>query len=276
MAARARALFAEDATLTRRYHELGGGKWNHMMSQTHIGYTYWNQPPRTRCPPSPRCSRRRAEIGVAVEGSECAWPDGRGRLSLPALDPFERAPRYLEVFNRGSEPAPFEITASEPWLTVDTTQGEVTADRRIWVSAKWDEVPAGVDAARSPSQRQHARRDPRAGVDRAAAPAADRGFVETRGVVSIEPSTTRARSRRRAASGGAADHGRTLSGVTPLPVTATSTPRAPRTRMRLEYAARSSRPARSPCRSTLAPTQKFQPGPGCGSRSRSTTRRRRS
>lgn len=36
--------FLHDATLTRQYHELNNGKWNHMMSQTHIGYTYWQQP----------------------------------------------------------------------------------------------------------------------------------------------------------------------------------------------------------------------------------------
>ncbi|HSN09513.1 MAG TPA: hypothetical protein VLS85_10755, partial [Hanamia sp.] len=27
-----------------------GGKWNHMMDQTHIGYTYWQQPPRNKMP----------------------------------------------------------------------------------------------------------------------------------------------------------------------------------------------------------------------------------
>ena len=32
MADKARALFAEDAALTARYHALGGGKWNRMMS----------------------------------------------------------------------------------------------------------------------------------------------------------------------------------------------------------------------------------------------------
>lgn len=36
--------FKRDAMLTARYHSLAGGKWNHMMSQTHIGYTNWQQP----------------------------------------------------------------------------------------------------------------------------------------------------------------------------------------------------------------------------------------
>ncbi|WP_229725114.1 glycosyl hydrolase 115 family protein [Hymenobacter baengnokdamensis] len=45
LAEKARALFAKDAEISRRYNTLAGGKWNHMMDQTHIGYTYWQQPP---------------------------------------------------------------------------------------------------------------------------------------------------------------------------------------------------------------------------------------
>lgn len=41
---RAEALFARDAELTRTYHAMRGGKWNHIMDQTHIGYTSWNEP----------------------------------------------------------------------------------------------------------------------------------------------------------------------------------------------------------------------------------------
>ncbi|WP_443750437.1 glycosyl hydrolase 115 family protein [Asticcacaulis solisilvae] len=43
-AALARAAFEEDRKLRDQYHALAGGKWNHMMDQTHIGYTGWQQP----------------------------------------------------------------------------------------------------------------------------------------------------------------------------------------------------------------------------------------
>jgi hypothetical protein len=33
--------YAADSALTTTYHKLLGGKWNHMMDQTHIGYTNW-------------------------------------------------------------------------------------------------------------------------------------------------------------------------------------------------------------------------------------------
>ena len=34
-------LFSEDHMLTREYHSILDGKWNHMMDQTHLGYSYW-------------------------------------------------------------------------------------------------------------------------------------------------------------------------------------------------------------------------------------------
>jgi hypothetical protein len=44
-AAEVARLFARDAELAHTYeHDIAGGKWDHMMSQTHIGYTGWQQP----------------------------------------------------------------------------------------------------------------------------------------------------------------------------------------------------------------------------------------
>jgi len=40
----AEAAFAKDKALTVAYHRANGGKWDGMMSQTHIGYTSWQQP----------------------------------------------------------------------------------------------------------------------------------------------------------------------------------------------------------------------------------------
>ena len=47
---RVKELYANDSLITREYHQLNNGKWNHMMSQTHIGYTYWQQPNRQKMP----------------------------------------------------------------------------------------------------------------------------------------------------------------------------------------------------------------------------------
>jgi len=42
---RAEDSFKRDSILTHEYnHDIAGGKWNHMMDQTHIGYTTWHEP----------------------------------------------------------------------------------------------------------------------------------------------------------------------------------------------------------------------------------------
>ena len=51
MAEQVRKLFRLDSDLADRYHQdVADGKWNHMMSQTHIGYTYWQQPRQNNMP----------------------------------------------------------------------------------------------------------------------------------------------------------------------------------------------------------------------------------
>ncbi len=47
---KAKQLYINDSLITFEYHQLKNGKWNHMMSQTHIGYTYWQQPPQQKMP----------------------------------------------------------------------------------------------------------------------------------------------------------------------------------------------------------------------------------
>ena len=48
---RAKELYYRDSMLALIYNnEIANGKWNHMMDQTHIGYTYWQQPPRQKMP----------------------------------------------------------------------------------------------------------------------------------------------------------------------------------------------------------------------------------
>jgi hypothetical protein len=43
-------LYTKDSLISAEYNSIAGGKWNHMMDQTHIGYSYWQQPPRQRMP----------------------------------------------------------------------------------------------------------------------------------------------------------------------------------------------------------------------------------
>ncbi|NYE59529.1 hypothetical protein FHW58_000681 [Duganella sp. 1224] len=263
LAARARALFAEDAELVRRYHQdISGGKWNHMMSQTHLGYTYWNQPPRNVMPPVTEMQvPEEADMGVAVEGSAQVWPGPGGEaLALPALDVFEKKARFIDIFNRGRQAFDYTVSASEPWITLDKPAGKVDRQQRVMVDVRWAEVPDGARSATLTVSGAGGKTTVKVPLRKPAGADALKGFIETDGVVSMEAEHyTRAVAADQRSWLRIPDHGRTLSGMTTLPVDASAeeTPR-----MRLEYEMQLFSAGKVEVQTTLAPTQKFQPGAG--------------
>ena len=87
------------------------------MDQTHIGYTYWQEPPRNvmprvdviQVPDGP-------DIGCRVGGTAAVRPRARVRRraprgprepTLPEFDALTRQTSWIEVFNRGA--APFDL-----------------------------------------------------------------------------------------------------------------------------------------------------------------------
>jgi hypothetical protein len=146
-AAKTRALFQADTNLMAYFnHTLAGGKWDHFMDQTHLGYTTWQDPPHnslraiklveTEVPDA-------AAMGVAVEGSDAVWPDINSEAILPQFDSFNRQRHYIEVFNRGKTDFDFTATTSEPWIVLSEPGGTVGKDRRLWVSVNWGNAPKG-------------------------------------------------------------------------------------------------------------------------------------
>jgi hypothetical protein len=268
LAERARALFEKDEELAREYNEtIAGGKWNHMMDQTHIGYTFWNQPVRNAMPAVQEIQvPRPAEMGLAVEGSEATWPGGPGEPATPALSVFDGVPRYLDVFNRGKQPFDFAIAAAEPWLRVDPARGTVDREQRVQVRAHWPDVPAGTERGTlivtGPGGVSIRVAAPILNP-RAPRPETLDGFVEAHGYVSMEAGHfTRAVAPPGREWIVIPDHGRTLAGVTAFPVTAPAIPPARGGGMRLEYQMHLFSQGDVSVDVHLAPTQKFQPGAG--------------
>lgn len=74
----AKKFYETDSLITLQYHQLANGKWNHMMSQTHIGYTYWQQPPRNRMPRVLYVDR---DTAVAFEG-KIPWMEESPRVAM--------------------------------------------------------------------------------------------------------------------------------------------------------------------------------------------------
>ena len=228
LATRARELFRRDAALAAEYnHELAGGKWDHMMDQTHIGYTGWQQPETNAMPALAEVGvSGPAALGVAVEGSAASWSAGGAGAGLPVIDRFKRQSRYVEVFNRGAGAFEFTAQADVPWIQLSQTEGTVTNDRRIQVSVDWSKAPTG-EARGWVTIRDGGTNSVLVAVDlfnpKLPRPGTFDGFVETEGCVAMEAE----HFTRATAAGGVQWEkldglGNTLSGMEVFPVTAAS------------------------------------------------------
>jgi hypothetical protein len=146
-AAETRTLFRADTNLMNYFNRtFAHGKWNHFMDQAHLGYTDWQDPPHN----SLRAIKlteidvpAAAAMGIAVEGSDAAWPGAPGDAVLPGFDAFNQQRHYLEVFNKGKGSFKFTATASDPWIMLSETKGTVEKDKRLWVSVDWRKAPQG-------------------------------------------------------------------------------------------------------------------------------------
>ena len=267
MAARTRQLFQADADLTDRFnHTLAHGKWDHMMDQTHIGYTYWQEPPKNTMPPVTELALpATASMGVAIEGSSAAWPGSARPAVLPTFDSYNEPRHFIDVFNRGRAPFEFTAAASAPWIVLSATRGSVEKEARLWVSVDWDKAPPGGD---------------KGAVTIAGAGAAPiavevdvfypnrpsgseiKGFVETSGYVSME-----AEHYTRKVDAGPVkweripDYGRTLSAMSIFPVTAESV-MPPAGAPCLEYRMYLFHAGPAEVEAILSPTLNFSPGRG--------------
>lgn len=228
LANQARTLFVKDSAISYYYNKtMASGKWNHMMDQTHIGYTYWQQPDKDVMPevrsitiPAP------PGMGVAVEGSEGWWPAEKKEIVLPEFDRHNRQKYFIEIFNRGMTPFKYSIKIGRPWVQVSSTKGKTTIGDRLWVSVDWKKAPIGTSQApiiiTGPEKETVT---VQAVIKNPTSPAPNRleGFVESNGYVSIE-----AEHYSRAVGSSAIswqripELGRTLSAMTPIPVTAVS------------------------------------------------------
>jgi hypothetical protein len=145
MAQKVGALFKADQDLSDYFnHDLAHGKWPHMMDQTHIGYTSWQQPNRNVMPPVTELKiPAEPSLGVAIEGSDAAWPTSSEEAPLPRFDSLNDQRRSIEIFNKGTTPFDFTASASQPWIMLSAEQGKVEKDSTVWVNIDWSLAPKG-------------------------------------------------------------------------------------------------------------------------------------
>lgn len=266
-AARVRALFAADAALAREYHELAGGKWNHMMSQVKLGYTTWQQPNAEIMPAVSEIEAlERASLAVALEGSTTSWPSyDAGPARLPRLDAIARGTRWIEIFNRGARSFEYSARADREWITVSEAAGTIGSTKRIEIGARWELVPTGDSIAIVTIEASTGERiDVDVPIHKPASlpPQSFTGFVEGNGYVAIEaPHYSRVTKDGDVTWRTLPDFGRTLGGVGVVPVTAAERSLHARS-ARLEYDVYLYTTGELNVSLDLAPSLDFQSGSG--------------
>jgi hypothetical protein len=224
LAEKARAQFEKDAEISHYYNKvMAGGKWNHMMDQTHIGYTYWQQPEKNSIPELTEIEiPAAAEMGVSIEGSDTWWPMEQGDAVLPEFDPYGGQAYYIEIFNRGMAPFDYTAAAGESWLNISADKGSIEKDARLWVRVDWQNAPAGthrvpITVTGPGGARVIVYADVKNPEEKVT------GFVESNGYLSMEAAHySRAVDESPVSWQTIPNLGRTLSSVMPVPVTAES------------------------------------------------------
>ena len=138
--------FDEDAALAKYYNTtMSDGKWNHMMDQTHIGYTYWQQPEKNAMPEVKYVQLKdSAEMGLSIEGSGSWWPHDTAQAVLPEFDSFLKQAHYIELFNRGKNAFEYAIEIPVPWIKFTGAGRKIEKQERLWFEVDWQTAPAGI------------------------------------------------------------------------------------------------------------------------------------
>ncbi|MGD0911910.1 MAG: glycosyl hydrolase 115 family protein [Terracidiphilus sp.] len=137
-----RRRFDYDATLSDEYnHKLLDGKWDHMMDQTHIAYSRWNEPTANTMPAV-------RWIQVPEKGAldyNTDWIRNTSDFFLAVGDFHPNMIRTLNLFDIGASPVPFNISTSEPWLVASQTSGTVKPGQIVPITFQvdWSKFSSG-------------------------------------------------------------------------------------------------------------------------------------
>lgn len=182
--------FELDSLMTHYFHtDISNGKWNHMMSQTRIGYTYWQQPPFNVIPKTFQVDAKTgAYPDMIIEGAQEVYSIENNRM--PEFDLFNNPSYYLELFNKGDKSYKYTIQSKQKWVQLSSTKGKVDDMERIYVSINWNLAPVGtsdaeieVKAGKRKMKVQLSAWNP-SNTEKSSV----NGFIEANGYVSIESS----------------------------------------------------------------------------------------
>ncbi|KAF9877130.1 hypothetical protein CkaCkLH20_05396 [Colletotrichum karsti] len=233
LAAEARAAFSRDAEITAEYNALNGGEWSGMMCQVHIGYTRWYEQGRDIMPTLSYVSDGDVAglgiMGVAAQG-EVGDPEST-ELSLLPMDPYmppgER--RWIDVFTRANGTFAYSVHANASWVSVSESTGVLSAsnhsDARAVIEVDWKAAPTGHSIISLTIRKTDGNDTEVTALLPLRNPSVPEGslkgrFLESNGIVSMEAAHfTHAETKNGVSYVEIPYYGKTLSGITPWPVT---------------------------------------------------------
>ncbi|CZT02771.1 uncharacterized protein RAG0_09791 [Rhynchosporium agropyri] len=242
--------FKTDAQLTDRYHKLLGGKWNHMLAQTHIGDSgYWQQVMRNTAPPVSFVQDLETSlggnIGVAMEGSDgylsgddvtLLYAGSAGKLVLQPMNPYGPKTRWIDIFARGTAGCDWTLSPSASYVSLSQntghTGGNNATDTRVFISVDWATAPAApsnatvnINITSTCNWGFYQQPIIQVPIFNPSIPVGFTGFVESDRHISIEAEHASRNSTVKDVSYMTlSSYGRTRSGVTLMPVLAPTQP----------------------------------------------------
>jgi len=81
-------------------------------------------------------------MGVSIEFSD-KWYPKTDSLILPEFDKYNQQTYYLEIFNQGNTPFKYSIESDDTWIEFSESKGQIETQKRIWISIDWKSIPVG-------------------------------------------------------------------------------------------------------------------------------------
>lgn len=216
--------FERDSLISTYYNRImANGKWNHMMDQTHIGYTYWQQPLSNKIPDLKTIQLPSTpQMGVSIDGSESVWLNEANKPVMPVFFGEKKKKHYVEIFNKGQDSFTFKVLPKAGYITVEPSNGKITGGQRLWVNVDLVKAPKGVSHVPVLIEGNNQKVVIEVVVNNAR-PAHPVGFYEDDGFISMEAEHySKAIGDKNTTWTIIPGYGRTLSGIMPTPVTAKS------------------------------------------------------
>ena len=127
--------YDRDSLLTIHYNQqIAGGKWNHMMDQIHIGYTYWQEPAHRIMPkvfriPKPvyyriRMAFRESDGYVSIDAQNFQYARGNASIHWQVIPGLGKTGSAVAIFPAGVDPQPTDSVYLD-YAVQFTTTGKV-------------------------------------------------------------------------------------------------------------------------------------------------------